>query len=117
MAQKNNRRLIRNVRRDRQEGRDCPVHRFYPAIASSLISGAHESTPTERSYQMQVSASEATFAFDGASAAMMADLARTGFHSSSLPFSFSNMAIQIKRLFPALVAKQEQFCCGPRQGN
>jgi len=116
MAQRNNRSLIRNARRDPQEGRDCPIHRLYPAIAPVLIFRAHKSTPAEPGYQLQVSASEATFACDGARTEMMAGLARTT-HSGSLPFSFSNIAVEIMRSRMAIVAKQEEFCCGPRQGN
>ncbi|MGZ7090039.1 MAG: hypothetical protein ACXVKH_11260 [Candidatus Angelobacter sp.] len=42
-------------------------------------------------------------------------LARTHRRSGNLPSS--NIAIQIERSYMAFVAKQEEFCCGPRQGN
>lgn len=116
MAQRNDRSLIRSAKRERREGRDCPVHGFYPAIAAGLTSRAQKLS-AQQSYQPPVSASAAICAFDRASTEMMADFACTGFHSSSLPVSFSNIAIQIKRSYLSVVTKQEEFCCGPRQGN
>jgi hypothetical protein len=118
MAQKASHRLIRKVRRDRQEGQDYPVHLLHLAVGSNSISRAHTSpAPAGRSHQQQVSPSAATFAFDVASSEMAAGLTRTDFHSCKLPFSFSNIAVESKRWCMAIVAKQEEYCCGPRQGN
>lgn len=116
MAQEKVRSVIRNARRDPQEGRDCPIHRPYAAIAPGLTPRAQQATLATPRYQLQLSISESPFAFDGAIAEMMADSVGTR-HSSSLPVSFFNIAIQIERSYLSLVAKQEEFCCGPRQGN
>jgi hypothetical protein len=117
MAHRDSCTLIRKARRHGQEGRDYPVHRLYFAVASNSISSARMSmVPAEQSYQQQIRRSAATFACDGARTGMMAGLARTT-HSNSLPFSFSNIAVEIMRSRMAIVAKQEEFCCGPRQGN
>ena len=37
--------------------------------------------------------------------------------AGSSNFSTFTVAIQIERSFPAIVAKETVFCCGPRQGN
>jgi hypothetical protein len=37
--------------------------------------------------------------------------------AGSCNFSTFTVAIQIERSFPAVVAKEAEFCCGPRQGN
>jgi hypothetical protein len=117
MAHRDSCTLIRKARRHGQEGRDYPVHRLYFAVASNSISSARMSmVPAEQSYQQQIRRSAATFAFDAASTEM-AGPTRTGFHSSHLPSSFSNIAVEIMRSRMAIVAKQEEFCCGPRQGN
>jgi hypothetical protein len=56
-----------------------------------------------------------TSALAVANTELAAGLARTDHHTCNFPFS--NIAIEIGRLCPAIVAKQEEFCCGPRQGN
>ena len=111
MAQEKFRSLIRKARRDPQEDRDCPIHCLHRAIAPGFDFWALKSTQAERSYQLQLTIS------DSESTRMMEGLARTGVHSSRLPFSSSTIANQIERPYLSLVAKQEEFCCGPRQGN
>src|ERR1051326_7072826 len=116
MAQEKFRSVIRNGSRDPQEGRDCPLHRPDAATAPGLISRAHQSTSAVPGCQLQPSISESPFAFGGAIAEMMANPAGTR-HSSNLSVSFFNIANQIEWSFLSLVAKQEEFWCGPRQGN
>jgi hypothetical protein len=110
MAQKIRCKLIRKVRRDRQERQD-PVHGPYFPVALRSIFRAHTfPKPADRSYQLQVPTSAGTSAVRIASTEMLAD-----FYFSNL--SFFKIAIQIERSCMAIVAKQEEFCCGPRQGN
>jgi len=116
MAQKIRCKLIRNVRRVRQEGQGHPVQGFYLPVALSLISRTLAFTePANRNHQLQIPKSAGTSAVPLVSTETSAELASTDFHSSNL--SFLRTAIQIERSCMAIVAKQEEFCCGPRQGN
>jgi hypothetical protein len=117
MAQKASHRLIRKVRRDRQEGQDYPDQCLYLPVELSSICPAHTSpVHAERSYQRQSRPSAARIsAFAVGNTEMVGVLTRTDHHSCNIPFS--NIAIQSQRSFMAIVAKQEEFCCGPRQGN
>jgi len=116
MAQKIRCRLIRNVRRDRQEGQGYPVHPFYLPVTLSLISRAPAvPKPVDRNHQLQIPKSAGTSAVPLVSTETSAELASTDFHFSNL--SFLKTAIQTERSCMAIVAKQEEFCCGPRQGN
>jgi len=96
MAQKIRCKLIRNVRRVRQEGQGYPVHRFYLPVALSLISRAVAFTePAKRNHQLQIPKSAGTSAISIVSTETSAELASTDFHSSNL--SFLKTAIQIER--------------------
>ena len=117
MAQKASNRSIRKVNRDRQESQDHPVHRMSLPGELGVIRQVHTfPVRAERSYNRQSCPSAAeVFVYAAANTEMATGLARTEYHSCNFPFS--NIAIQIERLYPAIVAKQEEFCCGPRQGN
>jgi hypothetical protein len=116
MAQKIRCSVIRNVRRNRQEGQGYPAHRTYLPIALSLSSRAQAFTgPVDRNHQLQVTKSAGISAVPLVNTETFAELASTNFHSSNL--LFFKTAIQIERSCMAIVAKQEEFCCGPRQGN
>jgi len=115
MAQKIRCTLIRDVRREWQEGQHHPAYGAYLPLALSSIPRAHPLRErADRSYQLQVHTSRDTSYVDSVSTETLVD-SSTDFHSSNL--SFFHIAIQIKRSCMAIVANQEEFCCGPRQGN
>jgi hypothetical protein len=92
------------------------VDRFYLPVALRLISRAQGFIePANRNHQLQVPKSAGTSAVPLVNTETSAELASTDFHSGNL--SFLKTAIQIERSCMAIVAKQEEFCCGPRQGN
>jgi hypothetical protein len=116
MAQKIRCKLIRKAKRDRQEGHGHPVDGPYLPVALNSISRAHAFPESaDRGDQLQVPNSVGTSAVHSANTEMFTEFASTDFHSSNI--SFFKIEIQIERSCMAIVAKQKEFCCGPRQGN
>jgi len=112
--------LIRKVKRDPQEGQDTPIQGLH---LSALLPGPRP-VPWESSFTVSVPKNylqiittplSSTFCVVKPADGMLIASARTGLSYSNFPYS--NMAIQVERSYPAIVAKQEEFCCGPRQGN
>lgn len=110
-------RSIRKVGKDRQESQGYPVRRMsLQGELSSICRAQTFPVRAEQSYQRQSRPSAAkTSTFAETNTEMAAGVARTDHHSCNFPFS--NIAIQSERWCMAIVAKQEEFCCGPRQGN
>ena len=108
---------IRKVSWNLQESQDHPVHRMSPPGELSFIRQTHTfPVRAEQSYQRQsrLSAAE-TSELPATNIDIAAGLTPTDHYTCNFPFS--NIAIQIERSYLSVVAKQEEFCCGPRQGN
>jgi hypothetical protein len=106
---------IRKVSWNLQESQDHPVHRMFLPGELSFIRQTHTfPVRAEQSYQRQSRLSAAkTSELPATNIDIAAGLTPTDHYTCN----FSNIAIQIERSYLSVVAKQEEFCCGPRQGN
>jgi hypothetical protein len=104
--------LIRGGRWNRQESRLVAL--IAAAVGTSFTaSGAQpyqQKTPKPQ-------AARSTFTPVNAADNHARDTGPARTHGRFRNFPYSNIATRIKRSHMAIVAKQEEFCCGPRQGN
>jgi len=120
MNQEANFALIRNVKRDRQEGHGTPIQGVYswallPCLRSSPWGAPFTVSVPGNDPQASTTLLSSTFCAVKPADGMLITSACTGLSSCNFPSS--NITIQIERSYLAIVAKQEEFCCGPRQGN
>ena len=91
--------LIRNPKQGPQERQGAPIQGVdLPALMSGLRTASREASFHENEFVPHNRLHAITSA-------------------GSCNFSSFTIAIQIERSFMAIVAKEAEFCCGPRQGN